>query len=169
MVIIRFILPVTTHIQKSQQWMFNCIPYYNWIYLISIHHASKRIFSIFKCFFELFDVNLINRVSKYWFPIIVLHVTQWPWRCPDISFQTGWLYEYSFLWPEVFCLQLPRNSHPDFLQISLAIQLFGFCFFFLDIWSWQCLWTELLNNQTLLQVFIFCFLLLNPGGGKWQL
>ena len=42
----------------------------NWIYLISIHHTSKRIFSIFKCFFELFDVNLIKKLSKYGLPII---------------------------------------------------------------------------------------------------
>ena len=71
-----------------------------------------------------------QEIKRIWIACTFLHVTQWPWRCPDVSFQTGWLYEYSFLWPEVSCLQSPRNSHPDFLQISLAIQLFGFCFFF---------------------------------------
>ena len=71
-----------------------------------------------------------QEIKQIWFAYTFIHVSQWPWRCPDVSFQTGWLFEYSFLWLEVSCLQLPHNSHQGCLQISLAIQLFGFCFFF---------------------------------------
>ena len=135
----------------------------NWIYLISIHHASKRILSIFKCFFELFDVNLIKKLNEYGLPILSYMWSSDPKdalmsHSKQVDCTNTAFYDQRYLVSS--CLVIVIKTASKYLWQSNCLD---FAFSFLHIWSWQCLWTELLNNQTLLQVFILCFLLLNPA------
>ena len=133
--------------------------------MISIDHATKRVFSIFKCFFELLDINLIyndrlqviiTHESTHMWPIDpedsqVLHAKQID--CTNTAF-----YHKRNLLSGCLIIIIKTSSKYLWQATGLysVLPLTRFC-------PGHCFWTKLPSNQAGFQVTILGLLLLNSS------